>query len=259
MTTHNLLGYFDVRFDSGEFVEPRHRYAIFSSPRTGSNYLCARLNNLEHRLGIPMEYLHTDAVRLMGSRLLPGAVGPVKLERYLDAVARVRTTRDGWFGVKIQPNQLFPVFDEDMTRVAAFLDGFDRLIFLTRADKLGQAVSGAIAHATGVWFNFGEEPAMANSDAALLFPQIDRLHTQYVAEDGLISQLRRKLAGRPQLHIAYEEIQADPQLAFQRVAAFLGLEKTALAAEKVITQPTRKPLGERAEQVRAAYLGRPPE
>ena len=259
MTTHNLLGYFGVRFDSGEFAEPRHRYAIFSSPRTGSNYLCARLNNLEHRLGIPMEYLHADAIRLMGARLLPGAVGPVKLERYLDAVARVRTTRDGWFGVKIQPDQLFPVFEGDITRVARFLESFDRLIFMTRADKLGQAVSGAIAHATGVWFNFGEESVMANSDATLLFPQIDRLHTQYVAEDGLISELRRKLAGRPQIHIAYEKIQHDPQSAFQCVAAFLGLEKTALAAEKLITQPTRKPLGDWAEQVRSAYLGRPPE
>lgn len=257
MTTYRSLGYFDARFDCEECIEPRHRYAIFSSPRTGSNYLCARLNNLEHRLGIPMEYLHADAIRLMGARLFPGAVGPVRLERYLDAVARVRTTRDGWFGVKIQPDQLFPLFEGDITRVVRFLGSFDRLIFMTRADKLGQAVSGAIALATNEWFNFGEEPAMGNPDVALLFPQIDRLHRHYVAEEALIAELRRKIAGRSQLHIAYEEIQEFPQQAFQRVAAYLGLENTALAAERVVTRPTRKPPGVLAERVRAAYLGRP--
>ena len=62
MTTHNWLDYFGARFDCGESVEPRYRYAIFSSQRTGSNYLCARLLNVKDCLGIPMEYLHADAV-----------------------------------------------------------------------------------------------------------------------------------------------------------------------------------------------------
>ncbi len=255
MTTHNWLGYFAVRFDSGECVDPRHRYAIFSSPRTGSNYLCARLNNLEQRLGIPMEYLHHDALRVMGGRLFPGALGPIKIEHYLDAVARVRTTRDGWFGLKIQPSQLLPVFDGSLARIAAFLGGFDRLIFLTRADMLGQAVSGAIAHATGVWFNFGDEPALGEQDVARLFPLIERLHGQYVAESELMAKLSYGLDGRPLLKIGYEEIRDNPQQAFERVAGFLGLEDPALVAERLITQPTRKPPGGWAERIRAAYLG----
>ena len=254
MSTHNRLGYFGIRFDNSHGVVPRFRYAIFSSQRTGSNYLCARLDNLEGRLGIPMEYLHADAVRVMGARLFPGMVGSVGLERYLDAVARVRTTDDGWFGTKIQPDQLLPLLNGEFSRVAGFLGSFDRLIFLTRDDKLGQAISGAIAHATGVWFNFGDEPSLAEDDVARLFPRITHLLAQYAAEEKLIRMLALHLAHRPTLHVGYEEIQADPQKAFLRVTGFLGLADPASCGESVTAHPTSKPPGVLAEKVRVAYL-----
>lgn len=254
MSTHNRLGYFGMRFDNSDCDKPRFRYAIFSSPRTGSNYLCARLDNLENRLGIPMEYLHADAIRMLGARLFPGVVGSVGLERYLDAVARVRTTGDGWFGTKIQPDQLLPLLNGEFSRVAGFLGSFDRLIFMTRDDKLGQAISGAIAYATGVWFNFGDEPRLAEDDVARLFPKITHLLAQYAAEEKLIRMLARHLAHRPTLHVGYEEILEDPQKAFLRVTAFLGLSDPASCGEKIAAHPTSKPPGVLAEKVRAAYL-----
>jgi len=254
MATHNWLGYFGVSFDSDALTEPRSRYAIFSSQRTGSNYLCARLCNVKDRLGMPMEYLHPDAIRSMGGRLFPGVVGVVSLDSYLHAVAQVRTTRDGWFGTKIQPGQLLPHLGADFNRVAGFLGRFDRLIFMTRRDKLRQAISGAIAEATGVWFNFGSEPSLEGLDVTRLFPQIERLQAQYVKEERLIDDLRGRLAGRPSLHISYEEILEDPHEAFRRVAACLGIDDTALVEEKITTPPTRKPPGALADRIREAYL-----
>jgi LPS sulfotransferase NodH len=254
MATHSWPGYFSAQFDSREFSAPKHRYAIFSSQRTGSNYLCARLNNVKNSLGIPMEYLHPDAIHFLGARLFPDSVGPIKLERYLDAVARVRTTRDGWFGAKIQPNQLLPLFDGDFNSAARFLGSFDRLIFITRRDKLRQAISGAIAYATGTWFNFGDEPNFEAIDFARLFPNIDRLHSQYVDEERLIGEISSQLADHPLLHITYEDISLNPQETFERCAAFLGLEDVAQAEEEITAIPTQKPPGTLAERIRTAYL-----
>lgn len=256
MTTHNWLDYFGARFDCGESVEPRYRYAIFSSQRTGSNYLCARLLNVKDCLGIPMEYLHADAVRVMGCRLFPGVAGAVSVGSYLNAVAGVRTTRDGWFGTKIQPNQMLPLLDGDFARIVGFLRGFDRLIFMTRGDKLGQAISGAIAHATGVWFNFGDEPDLEGMDVARLFPRIDHLQLQYVEAERLIRAIGSHLADHPLLHISYEEVLENPNEVFQRVLGFLGIVDPALVEEKVIALPTQRPPGVLAERVRAAYLVR---
>jgi LPS sulfotransferase NodH len=254
MATHNRLGYFDARFDNNALTEPRYRYVIFSSQRTGSNYLCARLNNVRDRLGIPIEYLHPDAIRLMGARLFPGVQGAISLDSYLHAVSRIRATRDGWFGTKIQPHQLAPLVGGDFNSVVRFLGRFDRLIFMARRDKLRQAISGAIAHATGVWFNFGTEPTLAENDIAQFFPHIDRLQLRYLEEERLMKAVCTQLKDRPLLQIDYEDILKQPEVVFQRVGAFLGAEGAMLTEEKVTTPPTRKPPGALAEQIRAAYL-----
>ncbi len=67
---------------------------------------------------------------------------------------------------------------------------------------------------------------------------------------GIISQL----SGRLLLHIAYEEILQNPQKAFERCAAFLGLDSVAQAEEEITAIPTQKPPGALAERIRAAYL-----
>jgi LPS sulfotransferase NodH len=201
-----------------------------------------------------MEYLHPDAIHFLGARLFPGVVGAVTLDRYLHAVAQVRTTRDGWFGAKIQPNQLLPLVDGDFNGATRFLGSFDRLIFITRRDKLRQAISGAIAYATGAWFNFGDEPNFEAIDATKLFPNIDRLHSQYVEEERLIGEMSSQLADHPLLHIIYEDILQNPQETFERCTAFLGLEDVAQAEEEITAIPTQKPPGALAERIRTAYL-----
>lgn len=254
MATHNSLGYFGAQFDSATAAQSTLSYAILSSPRTGSNYLCARLSNIEDRLGFPMEYLHSDAIRLMSARLLPGVSRNISLESYLRAVARVRTSRDGWFGIKIQPAQLLPPFGGNLDSAIAFLRSSDRLILLTRRDKLGQAISGAIAHATGEWFNFGSEPKLDGIDPARLFPLVESLQRQYIEEDRLIGSVGARLADQTPLHICYEDIQEDSEGAFRRVIAFLEPEGSAPIEERIHRPPTRKPPGGLAARLREAYL-----
>jgi len=256
MTTHLSLGLYDDRFDCAAGSAPPRRYAILSLPRTGSNYLCGRLHNLRGCLGLPMEYLHRDAIRVMGGRLFPGFDGTLGVDRYLDAVARVRTTVDGWFGIKIQPAQLLPLFGGDAGRAADFLRRFDRIIFMTRDDRLGQAISGAIAHATGVWFNFGDEPDLSEGDLERLLPLVERLLRDYEQEEASVRAIASRLADRPALHLRYEEMEAAAEPVFVRAAAFLGIDDAALLATADAVRSTRKPPGTLAARIRAAYLAR---
>lgn len=254
MATHNSLGYFGAQFDSETAAEPALSYAILSSPRTGSNYLCARLSNMKDRFGLPMEYLHADAIRLMGPRLLPGVTGNISLESYLRAGASVRASRDGWFGIKVQPDQLLPPFRGNLDSAIAFLRGFDRLILLTRRDKLGQAISGAIAHATGEWFNFGAEPKLDGIDLARLLALVESMQKQYIGEDRLIGSVGVRLADRTPLHVCYEDIQDDSEGVFRRILTFLEPDGQVPSEERIHRPPTRKPPGGIAARLREAYL-----
>jgi LPS sulfotransferase NodH len=97
-----------------------------------------------------LEYLNENAFSTIGARLHAQSKD---LDHYLAAVAQVRTSQDGWFGIKIQPHQIFPFVKGNVAKLATFLASFDRVIFMTRHDKMDQAISGAIARATSVWYN----------------------------------------------------------------------------------------------------------
>jgi LPS sulfotransferase NodH len=120
--------------------EPRQRYLIFSQPRTGSNYLCRRLCNVRGRFGLPSEYLNPRHVPLLLPRLIPSkadsAIITADLSAYLSALGRVRTTDDRMFGIKVHVAQLVHHIGRDIDRVMSFVEGFDRIILMTRGDKL---------------------------------------------------------------------------------------------------------------------------
>ncbi len=254
MSTHKSLGYFGTSFDSTIVSEPKQRYAIYSSQRTGSNYLCSRLGNVDNQLGNPMEYLNDDAIQAFGPRLFPGDGKIPGLKTYVDAVARLRTSSDGWFGTKIQPGQLFAMTGGNLDRAIKFLQSFDRLIFMTRRDKLRQAISGAIAKASGEWLNFGKEPKLEGIETAKLFPLILKLQLQYIEEDNMIELLDERLSEKPRLHIVYEDILRDPNEVFQRVVSFLGADIHQLNEDKAKRLPTEPPPGALAGRIREAYL-----
>ena len=168
MPTHSSLGYFGPDFDSIQAYTVTMRYIILSSPRTGSNYVCARLANFRDTLGTPMEYFHPDAISEVMARASVGkitaAADPapgINLTQYMETLMRLRSTPDGCFGLKVQPSQLSRLVGNNLGMAAEFLRRrFDKLIILLCKDKLSQAVSGVIAEATGRWFNFGEEAAL---------------------------------------------------------------------------------------------------
>lgn len=247
---------YDARFDLPE-VPVSKRYIFFSSQRTGSNYLCHRLSNVKDRFGRPSEYLNPNAIETLAPRLQPkpatGAQG-FKLGEYLRGVQRLRTTADGCFGIKVQPRQILPYFPRASAGVPNFLQRYERVIVLTRRDKLSQAVSGSIAEATGSWFGSGNDPDFTDAELADLCPDVASKLNRYIEEERIMAGAAAA-SGRPVLHMNYEEILADADATFDRVLVFLGEPRGVAGVEETELVPVpRKPAGKVAQRLRKIFL-----
>ena len=246
---------YQAAYDILPFKQPSRRYLILSSQRTGSNYLCRRLCNVKGRFGLPSEYLHLKAIQTLSSRLMAGSaqMDKIPLGKYMRGVEHARTTADGWFGIKVQPGQLLTLIGKKAAGVQRFVASFDRLVLMTRRDKLGQAVSGAIAQTTGTWFNDGKEPALDDGRITTLFPAIAHNLARYLDEERMILNIGRVIA-KPLLRIEYEEIEEDGQAAFMNLVDFLsGGELVELDGETVAPIP-EKPPGVFAGTVRKGFM-----
>ena len=213
------------QFDLPKHPGPIFRYLIFSQQRSGSSWLSTRLINLG-LFGVPAEYLnplisirfarrincpidvHNDTVRL-------------KLHTYLSAVEAVRTSPAGRFGMKVQPNQLLPLFNDDLAAVVTFLKGYHALIVLTCRDKLRQAISGAIADLTGHWHSDGKEPDLTGVRMRPLMSDTASKLARYIAEDQQMATVCQA-SRRPVLYLTYEQMVADPDGTLERVVQLLG-------------------------------------
>lgn len=240
-------------YDLVPFREPTRGYLILAPQRTGSNYLCRRLCNVRGRFGMPSEYLNPIAIRMLAPRLMPGtAADQVPFAAYMSAVQRARTSADGWFGIKLQPAQL-AAFAPGEGALFDFAASFQRIVVLSRRDKLGQAISGTLAQLTGTWFNDGTPPAIDPSRWPQLFPAIAANLARYIEEDRRLAALGKALA-RPWLRIEYEEILGDGQAAFEQLVDFLSAGETVILDEAADVAVPNKPPVETSEALRARFL-----
>jgi LPS sulfotransferase NodH len=171
--TENARQYKDglrsAEWDVGDGTPTRFRYAIFSTPRSGSELLCAYLR--KHGIGVPMEYF---GLQNLAERL--GCLksdGRTWIPLYLQRLEAARTTPNGIFGTKLHPGQLKIVSNESVERATAFLGHFDRIIVLRRRDHVLQAISLARANFTGQFHIFaGDEPRPVQESDDVLFAQV---------------------------------------------------------------------------------------
>jgi LPS sulfotransferase NodH len=134
----------DARLDFDHFGSLRKSYVIASSYRCGSVYLSSRLWQTGV-LGAPMTYL--------GSRHslhpLMKRFKTVTPAAYVAALIARRSSRNGVFGMK----EHFINFEGFIKEYPPFLEVMAPMtfIFISRADKVAQAVSMAKALQTGQW------------------------------------------------------------------------------------------------------------
>lgn len=198
-------------------------YAIVNTPRAGSTHLGSLLTSAS--LGDPIEHLRPWAVNLLRDR-------PPQL---FDFVRMVRTfiaegTVGGYFGTKIISHFLADVLPLLQPPERSFLDMLierTEVIYLSRADKLDQAISTVRARTTGVWHATGEGSAKALEAGALAedFDTVDKLlQSAMEMERGLATVL----AGAARvLPVDYDELTDRPERTLKEVFAFLGAQPSA--------------------------------
>lgn len=219
--------------------------------------MCRRLCNVKERFGLPGEYLNPNAIPDIARRLTgspSGSEQKLRFGQYLRGLGRIRTTADGCFGIKVQPKQLLAVLPRDAGGGARFLQNFEKIVVLTRRDKLGQAISGSIADETGKWFSDGSEAVLDDSKLAALCPDVAFKLNRYIVEERLMLDAAQR-SGKPVLHLEYEEILGDPDAVFNRVLGFLGEPRGVAGVEEDAAVPVpSKPKGKTAQRLRTMFL-----
>ena len=90
----------------------------------------------------------------------------LSMRDYLNAVARFRTSPNGYFGAKIHFDQVASTLASNKLALIGVLNSFDSLIFIQRRNKLKQAISLYRALSTQIWSSRDYE-FMANDDPRL--------------------------------------------------------------------------------------------
>jgi LPS sulfotransferase NodH len=133
-------------FDRTAASPTRRMIIIFSTPRSGSTFLCQLL----HRAGVctPHEYFQPhDYLPLLAFRWNCVDGGRVAWNRYASALELHRTSELGVLGINLHGSHLRH-FERALPHFSA---REVRYVWLQRRDKLRQAVSYGIATQTGEW------------------------------------------------------------------------------------------------------------
>ncbi len=209
MYTHHK---FDHEFPEG--TEPRCLYWICSTPRSGSSLLCELLCN-SGLSGAPTEYF--DREQMEGFARAWGTSG---FAEYRAALLAKKTSPNGVFGAKIHWGQVLDVFaDQDLGEA---LPGA-RYVWITRRDRVRQAISWDKAMQTGQWASdhaaSGQRPVFDFDRIDAAFREIERgdaAWEQYFSERGIIP-----------LRVVYEDLVSHRDRMVRSVLAFLDIELPA--------------------------------
>lgn len=205
MYTHHK---FDHEFDG---PETRSSYMVCAVPRSGSSLLCELLC-LTELAGAPTEFLDPELMREFSGRW-----DTVGLDAYLEALMARKTSPNGVFGIKVHWPQLEEAFaGEDRCEVFPEL----RFVYITRGDRLRQAVSYARALQTGRW---ASEHDARREDPTFNPNQIRRLLSHIREHEERWEEFFARRAASP-LRVSYEDLVASPEATVKAVLRHIGVE-----------------------------------
>ena len=217
---------------------PAPAYVICTSPRSGSTLLC-RLLAATGVAGAPNSHFHRPSLAAWREDYalnIEGLPEDIQRRRLFKAAIAKGKGHTPVFGLRLQRQSfaffleqlrlLYPDVPSDKARFdAAF--GPTRFIYLTRPNKVAQAISYLKAEQTGLWHKAPDgtvierlaPPAPAQYDPARiadLCSEFDAFESQW--RDWFPSQ------GITPLALTYDDLAQNPQNQLARVLGFLGLD-----------------------------------
>jgi LPS sulfotransferase NodH len=231
---------FDPALDFPPSGDVSIRYAICSTPRSGSHFLGQYLYATGN-MGCPLEYFNRRNIVRWEERAGTAETG-ADVVRF---IAGIRTSPNGCFGIKAHYPHL-----RTLTRhipIAEFVSAFAH-IHIVRRDLLAQAISFARAEQTDDWISRG--PASGRSavyDSDLIRHCLVEIGRQNASWDYLFHAF-----GIRPLVVEYESLAADPPACVRRVAGFIGVD---LPADTPIPGPrTSRQRDEESESWRDRFI-----
>ncbi|MCU0552958.1 MAG: Stf0 sulfotransferase family protein [Leptolyngbya sp. Prado105] len=219
---------------------PALSYAILTTPRSGSTYLCELLRATQ-RAGNPTEHLRQVSVTLSQS------CGFDYL-RFLRAQMKFQTTPNGVFGTKFISHFLFDLqgcssqsghFDD------IFKQYISKFVYLIREDKVAQAVSAVVAKKTKIWHIFRDEKQQAYQQQTQTLTVDDNdLEAVHRVYQSLINQEAQfeKLIDTYQLSplvLHYEQLASNPEPHLTKLLAYLDISTDGLDLVNLKTKSQR--------------------
>lgn len=191
----------DAQFDRDTGVEPRELLLILSTPRSGSTLAC----NILHQAGHCTAHEYFQPFQVRPAMAARWGVAEGDDAGHVAALARWRTSPGGVLGINLHVHHL-PAFE----RARAFLPASIRTtrhLWISRRDKLGQAVSYEIARQTRQWSSAYDKAREPEYD-------YDRILRALCGLKGSDAAIRRYLWRRGQFirPLCYEEFATNPGL-----------------------------------------------
>ena len=213
-------------FDSN----PLGSYMLASIPRSGSTY-CAIKFWQTGLLGAPVEYLNFHVVaeflQRLGYRVDENGGVPIQqMSGYWRNVQRLRSSPNGMFGYKMFATN----YREIARRVPEFLREITPhyVIYLTRKDVVGQAMSYSRAQRSKVWFAGVARTPEVDYDYAHIKSCLRSIEAQKTAWEHVFA-----LTGIEPIRITYEDMLASPSAVVGRVLNAMGIEPDMRCAVSV--------------------------
>ena len=198
-------------FEYDARTEPRVSYLVCSIPRSGSSLLCELLGNTG-LAGAPAEFFHPDKMAALSERW-----GVETQDDYLRELLARKTSPNGVFGLKAHWGQYKPRFGEADPR-AAFPNA--QLLFITRRDRLRQAISWVRALQTLKWATHDNpRPRPEVFDADHITQQLVRIDR----EEEIWESMFREWEIEPH-RVVYEEFVGAQEQCVREVLGILGVD-----------------------------------
>lgn len=219
------------------------RYVLLSTPRCGSNLVSDMLISTQ-LAGYPLEYLN-GRYMYAWDRMRPesAAVGKKTIAEYLAMLEKYRTTRNGIFGLKVHYAHLEKVWCNNPSAGHRWLDTLDRVVLLSRRDKIAQAVSLYKAGKTQIWSSLDYKFMSEDDPRRKINPQYSfagiaaALEYCLKHEAGWRKILKARKIGF--IELVYEDVVENFQSYSNRLLDYLGVEEGCK-----LTSPRTKKQGE---------------
>ncbi len=198
---------------------PDIAYAIVTTPRSGSTFLCSLLQSTKVA-GYPSEYFRQPSLNLTKECNFDYV-------KYLRILMHNRITENKVFGTKIMARFL-RYFEKEKLDFQSFINGYiSKIIYLNRIDKVAQAVSLLIAQKTNSWHirqdkkqeeyhEYLNNIEISNADLENINTTVDNL----VKANKYFQDLFKKYDINP-LKIDYEKFEVEPKAYVEKILNFL--------------------------------------